>query len=236
MTDEQMHLLAQELGPIVEREEQCPGVYYLAVESKDGESRFATEFYLVFDNAPISQEVRAMGTALETVPALSYPIDTYENARWAVHYEILRYKTKQGLPLPEGEGLQDTALYGMERCPSYFGTYPVPFVTPWGYTLRHRRLDNGIYWIETDQCVEVLAVCNPVWDTELSDGALSIAQRLEYEGAMGYRYFTKPDSCVVIFELLKTHPEWTGCGLIHRAQLMNAIWKYHPEYAMGYTS
>ena len=68
----------------------------------------------------------------------------------AYHYEILKYKTMHNHPLPEGESLQDTALYGMELCPDYFGTYPVPPQTPWGRTLRHRPLDNGIYWMETD--------------------------------------------------------------------------------------
>ena len=236
MTDEQMHLLAQELGPIVECEEQCPGVYYLAVEPRDGESRFATEFYLVFDNAPISQEVRAMGTALETVPALSYPIDTYESARWAVDYEILRYKTEHGLPLPEGDSLRETALYGMEMCSDYFGTYPVPAQTPWGHTLRHRPLDNGIYWIETDQCVHVLAVCHPVWVTELSENLLELAGKMDYEDEMGYRYFGRELSCVAVFELLSTRTELTELGLIRKAELMNAIWEHQPAYAMGYNA
>lgn len=40
------------------------------------------------------------------------------------------------------------------------------FQTPWGYTLRYRPLDAGIYWVETDQCVEVLVVRHPIWGTE----------------------------------------------------------------------
>lgn len=236
MTDEMLHLLSRELGPIVEWEEQCPGVYYLAVEPEDGKSRFATELYIAFDNAPISQEVRAMGERLESVPACSYLIDTYEGPRWAVQYEALKYLTVHGLPLPAGESLRDTALYGMEVCPDYFGTYPVPAQTPWGYTLRHRPLDSGIYWIETDQCTDVLAVCCPVWDAELTKGLQELAGRMDHEDNMGYLYFNQNLSCVAIFELMKDRKEWTDLGLVRKAELMNAIWEYQPGYAMGYNA
>jgi len=63
--------------------------------------------------------------------------------------------------------------------------------------------------METDQCVEVLAVCHPVWATELSEGLLGIAGKLECEGEMGYRYFLRQMACVAIFELLRTRPELT---------------------------
>lgn len=150
-----------------------------------------------------------------------------------MHYEILKYETTHGLPLPEGESLRDAALYGMELCPDYFGTYPVPPQTPWGFTLRHRPLDNGIYWMETDQCAEVLAVSYPIWTVELSEGVQTIARRLDHEGELGYLYFSKQAACVAIWELLRTRSELTTLGLIRKAELMNAIWEYYPEFAMG---
>lgn len=177
-----------------------------------------------------------MGRRLETVLALVYLLDSEEGPRWAVYYEILKYKMLHGLPLPEGESLRNAALYGMELCPDYFGTYPVPPLTPWGYTLRHRPLDAGIFWVETDQCVQVLTVCHPVWATELSKGLLEIAHRLGHEDEMGYLFFREESACVAIWELLRTRPELTNAGLIRKAELMNAIWEHHPEYAMGWNA
>lgn len=233
MNDKLLELLACELGGILRWEEECPGVYYLDVQAEDGAGR---EYYVVFENAPVSQEVRAMGRQLESAPIIVYPMGSEDGPRWAVKYEVLKYRIKHGLPLPEGDSLRETALYGMELCPEYFGTYPVPPVTPWGNTLRHRPLDNGIYWMEAGRCVEVLAVCHPIWDTELSEGLLSIAGTLGCEGKMGYRYFTRETGCVAIFELLSTRPELTELGLIRRPELMNAIWEYQPAYAMGYNA
>jgi len=233
VNDELLKLLSYELGEILRWEKECLGVYYLSVRPEDGIGR---EYYAVFEDAPVSREARAMGRRLKSVPALVYPMGLEDGPQLAVKYEVFRYKIKHGFPLPEGDSLREAALYGMELCPEYFGTYPVPPVTPWGYTLRHRPLDSGIYWIETDQCVEVLAVCHPVWATELSEGLLGIAGKLECEGVMGYRYFLRQTACVAIFELLRTRPELTELGLIRKAELMNAIWEHQPGYAMGYNA
>lgn len=233
MDDELLDQLAYELGKVLKCEEQCPGVYYLGVQPT--EDMIGQEYYVVLEDAPITQEVRAMGRPLQDIPALLYPIEAEEGPRFAVEYEVLRYLTKSGLPLPEGTSLRETALYGMELCPDYFGTYPVPPQTPWGYTLRHRPLDAGIYWLETDQCVEVLVVCYPIWATEFSDHILCIAHRLDHEGVMGL-YFSKESACVAVWELMRTRLELTSLGLIRKAELMNAIWEYYPEYAMGYNA
>lgn len=233
MSDELLDLLACELGEIYLREEQCPGVYYLSVLPTIGRGG---EYYVVLTDVPISQEIRTMGRKLEGCPVLVYLLAGEDGAWAAVEYEVLRYLTQRGLPLPEGKSLREAALYGMELCPDYFGTYPVPPLTPWGYTLRHRPLDNGIYWMETDQCVEVLAVCHPVWASELPEGLQSIAQGLNDEDKMGYLYFAKETACVIIWELLRTRSALISTGLIRKAELMNAIWEYHPEYAMGYNA
>lgn len=60
MDGELLELLADELGKILQWEEECPGVYYLGVLPED-EGGGGREYYLVFENAPISQKVRAMG-------------------------------------------------------------------------------------------------------------------------------------------------------------------------------
>ena len=232
MDDELLDLLARELGEAHYWEQECPGVYYLSIRPT---IRNGGEFYVVLENAPISQEARAMGRQLAGGPVLVYLLEGEDGAWAAVEYEVLRYRTQHGIPLPEGKSLRAAALYGMEQCPDYFGTYPVPPMTPWGYTLRHRPLDNGIYWMETDQCVEVLAVCHPVWASELPEGLLAIAQGLDAEDEMGYLFFAE-DACVVIWEFLRTRSALVSTGLIRKAALMNAIWESHPEYAMGYNT
>lgn len=233
MNQDLLERLAYELGKILLCQEECPGVYYLSVLPADERRR---EYYVVLDDAPISADVRSMGHRLAEAPAWAYQMEAEDGAWAAVEFEVLKYKTKHSLPLPDGKSLLEAALYGMELCPAYFGAYPAPLRTPWGNTVRHRPLDNGIFWLETDQCMNALAVCHPIWATELSEGLLSIAGKLDYEGEMGYRYFTWQTSCVVIFELLRTRSALVSTGLIRKPELMNAIWKYHPEYAVGYNA
>ncbi len=182
------------------------------------------------------QEARAIGRRLEGISALIYRLEAEDGAWAAVEYEILRYKAAHGLPMPEGKSLRVAALYGAELRPDYFGAYPVPFLTPWGHTLRHRLLDNGIYWIEAERCVEVLAVCYPIWDGELSEGLWEVGRKLDAEGEIGYIYFLKETACVAIWELLRLRPALLTTGLIHKAELMNAIWENQPGYALGYNA
>lgn len=226
-------LLAYELGEIAYCEEECPGVYYLSILPTIEEGG---EYYAVFEDAPISQEVRAMGQKLSDTSILTYRLGAEDGAWAAMDYEILRYKTMHGQSLPEGKSLWEAALFGAELRPDYFGTYPVPFLTPWGHTLRHRPLGNGIYWIETDQCMEVLAVCYPIWDGELSEGLLALGRRLEAEGEMGNLYFLRESACVAIWELLRIRPALLTAGRIRKSELMNAIWACHPGYALGYNA
>lgn len=84
--------------------------------------------------APISCDVRKLGRRLEDVPAWTYLLNTEDGAWAAVEYEVLRFHTQNGTPLSEEQSLRDAALYGMELCPDYFGSYLVPPVTPWGAT------------------------------------------------------------------------------------------------------
>lgn len=233
MDDELLDLLACELGEIHRWEEECPSVYYLAVLP---DTANAEEYYIVLEDAPISQEVRAMGRPLKKAPVLAYRLDSEDGAHTAVKYEVLKYLTCHGLPLPEGSYLLDTALFGAERCPNYFGAYPVPLCTPWGRTLRHRPLDNGVYWIETEQCIEVLALSYPIWDGELSEGLIEIGRKMGAEGDMGYLYFLREAACVAVWELLRTRSELIDAGLIRKPELMNAIWRYQPGYALGYNA
>lgn len=233
MSDQLLSQLARELGEISCWEIECPGVYYLSVLSKAG---LGIEYYAVLENAPVSQELRAMGRPLTKAPVLLYSLDPDAGVRAAVEYEVLKYKIQHGLPIPEDDSLREIALYGMEMCPDYFGAYPVPSVTPLGYTLRHCLSDRGIYWLETDQLLEVLAVCYPIWASELSEVLLGMAEEMTCEGEMGYRYFRKDMACAAIWELLRTRPKLLDMGLIREYELMNAIWTHHPQYAAAYNT
>lgn len=242
MNHELLSLLNHELGEVVDWEELCTGIFSLGVQPAL-ESKYPwREYYLVLDRAPVSQEARALGKPLPGTSALLYPIDPPDEAAWtAIMYELCRNGLAQGGQPLEGWSLTDAAMEGMELCPAYFGAFPVPPRTPWGWTHRHRPLDNGVYWMETDQGKTVLAVCYPIWSTELSDGVKQAGKKLPCEGVRGseepcYLFFEEETSCTVIFELLMSRLEWLGTDLIRKAELMNAIWKYAPAYAMAYNA
>lgn len=223
--------LEVELGQIQVTKQIYPGIYYLLVTPEH--DLFATEYYAVTDTPIISREAKAYGRRVSDWWLFSMQEDA---SGWRIiDYELGKYCVKNQFPLEQP--LHDIALDAAEYHPEYFGTYPVPFSTPRGYTTRHWTLANGIYWIETDQCEEVLAVCYPVWSSELSDLAKHVGEQAEYdkihgiEETLGYIFFPQQVSSIPVYELMQTRPEWEG-HMIDKAALMNAIWKYIPEYAI----
>lgn len=121
--------------------------------------------------------------------------------------------------------------------PEYFGTFPAPIHTPCGYTLRYLTLENGIYWIETDQCETVLAIQYFIWDAELSDTVQAMGEQTEYDrqngihNTLGYLFFRQPAAAAAIYELMEVRAEWAGT-VIDKQALANAIWEDLPEYAV----
>ena len=113
--------------------------------------------------------------------------------------------------------------------------FPVPLYTPRGCTIRHWVLDNGVYWLETDQCEEVLAVCYPVWSSELSNVAEKLGEQTEYdkahniENTLGYIFFPMKISCIPLYEMMRVRSEWAGL-VIDKPALINALWDAAPEY------
>ena len=231
-----------ELGELVSAELECPGVYYLAVKFKTDRCPFPMEYYLVLDGAPISKEARGYGTPLENGQGLVFSLEQEGSGAKIIEYEIYKYRVLHHFPLPGNETLHGCAVYAAELYPEYFGMLPVPMLTPWGYTTRHRALSSGIYWIETDQCVDVLAVSHPAWAADLSGGILRHARQTDYDTehginhTLGYKFFSQKQSCVVIFELLQYHPEWLTSGRVDLPALMNAILEYWPEYAVSFNA
>ena len=241
-TEESLPVDVSELGELQSAEQECPGVYYLVMKAEDRFGMLPKEYYLVLEDAPISSEARSYGKPFQNGQGLIYAVGEEQSGDKIVEYEIYRYRVFHHLPLPEGESLHGRAVYGAEIYPEYFGMLPVPALTPWGYTTRYHVLDSGIYWIETDQCEEVLAVAHPAWAADLSKSVLRHARQLAYDTelginhTLGYKFFSKKESCVVIFELLQTRPKWLTSGKIHLPELMNAIWTNYPEYAMNYNA
>lgn len=224
--------LENELGEILITGEKAPGIYYLTVQ-QDGAS-FAEEYYAVADTSIISRQAKEYGKRISDWWLFSMQDDA---SGWRIiDYELGKYCVKNHLP--QEQTLHDIALDAAEFHPEYFGAYPVPLHTPRGYTTRHWTLANGIYWLETDQCEEVLAVCYPLWTAELSMAVEWLGEQTEHDKAqgihktLGYIFFPAQISCIPIYELMQTRMEvWSGT-VIDKPALMNAIWRDAPEYAV----
>lgn len=223
-------------GEVQEVELLCPGVYYFAVKQPD--DLYSTEYYAAMRDTPVlSAEAKAYGKALPGCPEmLLYSLHQPDSGQDVVRYELFRYYVQNNIPLPDGYSLHSAALSGMEHHPEYFGTYPVPPLTPFGRTVRHRSLTNGICWLETDRALQALSVAYPLWE-DLSDTAQGLAELLPddreqgIENTLGYLFFSERTSCVPLFELCESHKEWITDGLIDYAALMNAVWQSFPDYA-----
>ncbi len=230
--------LEMEYGPIQQAELKCPGIYYLRI-APSVDLRPRIWLYIVTEDAPITREARKYGKPAPEHPELLVFEYESQDFHWKViEYEILRYRAKNKLPRGEFDNLHTAAAYGMEVCPEYFGTYPVPSLTPWGYTARHKTIHNGVYWIETDQCMSALAVCYVIRD-DFSKAVLDLSETTEYDRehgldqTMGYIFFRGDDICLPLLELVQDNNQWDW-SLIDRPALMNAVWRSFPEYAAAH--
>ena len=231
--------LMAELGSVQHAEIISPGVYFLIVE-KDSER---AEVYVVTEDAPaISEEARNYGQDISDCPGLRvYPLHEKGSGKHIIDFEVCRYQVKCHLPV-EGstDSLLSRALYGMEEYPDYFGTFPVPFHTPRGSTVRHKALSNGVYWLETDRCEEMLSVCYPIWQSDLTIPEQRYGEQLEYDqirqidSTLGNLFFSKDNSYIPLFELSLANPEIRTNGVINMAALFNAICASYPEYTSAH--
>lgn len=228
--------LTIELGEVVEAELKSPGVYYLAL--KNGERH--PEVYVVTKDAPaISEKARGYGQVFPGHPNL-YVYDLHQpgSGRYVIDFEMLRYRMKHHLQGYETvDSLQAVALFGAEEHPDYFGNFPVPIFTPRGCTVRHRTIINGVYWLETDRCEEMLAVCYPIWQADISISEQDLGEQLTYDrmrgidNTFGYLFFSKQASSIPLYELSLVHPEVAEGGVVDMAALQNTICEIYPEYA-----
>ena len=188
-------------------EELCPGVYYGSAAQE--------EYYIVIADTPnLSARAKGLGRPLaEGSQLLVYPIGEQGSGYMAVRYELLKYRMKLGLPLPDGDTLCAIAAYGMFTTPEYFGQCPAPTVTPRGATLRYRQLMNGVFELETDRLERMLSVCYPIWKGDLLRDTVSFGEQTEYDLAQGIdttfgpMFFTEQDGRMVLSELKQVYKE-----------------------------
>lgn len=247
MADKEIELLAPEnlpldlgeLGTVKVAEPVIPDVYEAVME--EPETGLNLEAYIVLRSAAdISKIAKKYGLTDPSHPELLVYVEgDGKNLRYIIDYELSRYRVLHQIPLPEGEIVRTTAAIGAEMYPEYFGGYPVPFLTPWGYTTRNKVIANGVYWLETERFQRGMAVAYPMF-TDLSDGAQKLAERFDDGSALtngqtpGYLFFQDVNSSVPLFELLSSPLGKNLCCEIDRAALMNAVYQYFPEYAAQY--
>lgn len=234
--------LTAELGEVIDAQQKSPGVYYVAAK-REGTASSSTEVYVVMADAPaISERARSYGQKFPGHPDLCvYALHQPGSGRYVIDFEILRYRMKHHLPEMEMEdSLQAAALYGAEEHPDYFGNFPVPIFTPRGCTVRHRAIMNGVYWLETDRCEEMLAVCYPIWQADITIPEQNLGEQLAYDqirginNTLGYLFFPKLGSPIPLYELSLLHPEIAESGVVNMSALLNAISELYPEYARMY--
>ena len=231
--------LTAELGSVIEAEEISPGVYSILTDQKE----WGPEYYVVMKDAPaISDQARSYGQQFAEKDAICvYRQDIPGSGRRVIEFEVLRYQIKHHLPVDESkDSIYTAALYGMEENPDYFGEYPVPGITPRGCTVRHRKIINGVYWLETDRCEEMLSVCYPIWQSDLTIPEQRYGEQLEYDqirqidSTLGNLFFSKDNSYIPLFGLSLANPEIRTNGVINTAALFNAICASYPEYTSAH--
>lgn len=216
------------LGKLYTARQECPGVFYASIIWNSEE--YGTEYYIVTEKAPISEQVRKLGTPFQN--ALLFSLE--EECGRLAQYEVSKYKVRNHLPLRAWEDLYVSAVCGAADNPEYYGMLPVPMLTPWGRTLRNRVLANGIFWLETEYEDDVLAMSHPFWNSELTLAAISYGCFSEpdrwagIEKAMACLFFTKQTSCVPLYELRKGR--WNWDGLPELDALLELIRVNCPEY------
>ena len=147
------------IGEVLEIEQLCPGVWYLAA---DGGRHIANEYYIADADAPcLSEYAKSLGKAIDGLPRLLfYSLDEIDGGKFVVRYEVQRYLLQHGLPPLDDESLLTTAMYGAEHNPEYFGDFPAPLMTSRGMSTRRCRLMPGVFALETEDCETMLAVAN----------------------------------------------------------------------------
>lgn len=243
-------------GEVFESEEQCPGIYYLACRLvgteladdlagelvEDLAGILPSELVVVERDCPhISAAAKAYGSPLDGHDDLIvYDYNAERGGREVVLYEAYRYLVRHKLPIPDGSTLLSSAAYFTDDYPEYFGAIPAPVVTPRGYMTRYLTLANGIFAMETDTGARLIAIAGIFWSLELQDNTKQLGMKVanlsgdKVPVEVQYLFFTEEDGCLALFELLPAHRSLATSARLDKLALMNAIWRYHPDYAMAH--
>ena len=220
---------------IMRASEKCPGVYHITARELD--QPFASEYYVVAQtSSAISKVAKTYGQKVSP----NFLLYNYDQEGKIIEYEIDRYCICNKLPSFSDTPLSELAAYGMELYPDYFGPYPVPIITPNGYTTRSLTLTNGVFWLETDQCETFLAICYPIWEGDLSDATKELGKQTPHDkrkgihNTLGYLFFSHHESCLALFELSLCHEDLHDSKYLDFPALMNCIWKHYPHYAASH--
>ena len=238
--DQLRDILEDLYGEVLSLLEECPGVYYASVRQDEADT-FPHEYYIVYKAADaISSKAKAYGQPVDGYPdLLVYPMDKPDGGYKIVEYELCRYKLLHGESVAISDSLYELAVHSAEYHPDYFGAYPAPMLTPHGYMVRYHTLENGIHLLETDQGMELVAFCFPLWNV-LSTFAQKAGEHTAYDirhgvdETKGYLFFPKSKSCIAFFELWAEHPSWANSPIYNFPAIMNAIWEHFPDYATVY--
>ena len=232
--------LQEKYGIIRDVQPECPGVYYVACRAKTWENT-GTELYAVLSDSPaISDKAKSFGVPLtEDAHTLIYLDDFYGG--WnIITYEIHKYADACGNPRNLDYHLNTEIAFGMEVIPEYFGAFPIPTDTPWGKTLEHRTLMNGLFRLRTETEGWVLAVCYPLCE-DLGETTREMAELLPYDRengideTCGYRFFRNCYTCLAMFELLLAESKLQDQG-INKGAIHNLILRDFPDYVEEYYS
>ena len=230
--------MEESYGEVFDSEEQCPGVYYLACKPLD--NQFADELVVVERDCPhISASAKAYGQPLDGHNELIiYDFDDPHGGRPVVLYEADRYRMLHKQSIPDGDDLLGAAAYYADNYPEYFGAIPAPIQTPQGYMTRYITLANGIFALETDTGSHLIAIAGVIWSLELYDTTKQLGMivqnpaGVEIPVEVQYLFFTEQNGCLALFELLHGYRALCESEGLDKAALMNAIWSYHPKYAL----
>ncbi|MFR8333589.1 MAG: hypothetical protein ACLU9S_15560 [Oscillospiraceae bacterium] len=126
--------LEPQYGQIKHAELICPGVYFIMTKFNTDRPRFAGEYLVVTEDSPaISPKHGTSPPRFRPFQGCSYAsmiMTAKADMSWSMR--PIKYLVEHGLPLPEGESLEEARAFGREVCPEYFGEFPIPEKTPWG--------------------------------------------------------------------------------------------------------
>ncbi len=232
----------EKYGKLNDAAEEAPGVFFLCTERPG--RMLGQEYYVVTPQAVpsvISPEVADCGIADGEIRIFEYR--THTDPYKLVEHEVIRYRVKHGLPLKvANDSLYCSFVYCAEYFPWYFGGTIPPTYTPFGLTIRVKKADEGIFFLETDQCRWVLAVSYSIWDSELSKYTKALGtlctDSLSMEVPESQYLFIPREFCATaIYELMDSQYHKGLLNFVRSKEAVEShLWKDYTAYAVQHNT